>query len=212
MVKVENPEIKTMLDSLMNNPNVESDTKTGFLHSLLFQFNTKKYLTQNQFVALERIHKNYSVDYSEWHNEFKNSDKSKYFKIAVAYYRQTHYFASVVTKVQKDSGYIPTPDEYRNICENKYAKILIEGYLAPPKYELGQLVRMRSIKHSHHLMGQLGNVIEVLEEVKSATRGNKMYKIYFPQSEQTVILEERNIAKARDKDVEAAASMKVDNY
>lgn len=201
---VTNPEIGNMINGLLNNPHVDESTKDGFIFSLKFHFEKKGCLTPAQFTALERICKNYANIDEDWYKNFVG-EKKENFKIVLDYYRRTNYFGNILNKVAKDAGYIPTQAEYRSICENKYAKILIDGYRAAPKYKLGEMVRMRNHRYQFDTTG-VGTILEVLPTVISAVRGNKLYKVYFVSTGQTVEVEERHIAIVREKDYDKMAS------
>ncbi len=210
MDKVTNPEIPAMIKKLIDNPHVDQRTKDGFLSSIDSYYRNKNFLTNGQFIALERISKNYTDCNNDWYNDYHNSDKKENFKVAVDYYRRTSYFVNIVSKVAKDSGYVPTPAEYRSICENKYAKILIDGYRAKPKFNIGDNVRTRSM-HSHYAMTGIGTILEVMPYVERAVRGNKIYKVYFVESGQSLMVDEYKIALARQKDYDKLASEPTDN-
>jgi hypothetical protein len=202
--KVTNPEIANMINNLMNNPHVDESTKVGFITSLKFQYDAKKYLTSGQYVALERICKNYANINEDWYKDFEG-EKRENFKIVLDYYRRTNYFGNILSKVAKDAGYIPTEAEYRSICENKYAKVLIEGYRAAPKYKLGEMVRIRNQRYGYDSHG-VGTVLEVMPHVNNAVRGNKIYKVYFVTSGETLEMEERHIAIVRQSDYDKMAN------
>jgi hypothetical protein len=204
MDKVTNPDIAVKLKNLLDNPQVDSHTKDGFLTSLSLQFKAKGFLSNNQNVALERIVANYSFDNLEWKQKFLNSEMKENFKVVVDFYRRTSYYANIVSKVNKDAGYIPTPSEYTAICDNKYAKLVIEGFRGIAKYKLGEMIRLRE-KNGITSGSGIGTIIEVTNSVYSACRGNKVYRVYFAETGRTLELEERKIALARQKDYDSIA-------
>jgi len=205
MDKVTNPEIALKIKNLIDNPQVDERTKQGFLTSILEQFNKKGFLSNNQNIALERIVSNYSFDNIEWKRNFLESDKKNNFKIVVDYYRKTGYYPNIIAKVTKDGGYIPTPNEYTAICENKYAILLIKGVTSPAKYNLGDMIRLRPQYLNRFAVSGIGTVIEVTNKVFSACNGNKVYRIYFVDGAKTIECEERMIALARQKDYDSIA-------
>lgn len=203
MDKVMNPEIGTKIKNLLDNPQVDERTKLGFLASLKYQYDRTGCLTGNQYTALVRIVENYSFDNATWKQDFLTSTKKDDFKIVVNFYRKTGYFANIVSKVNKDAGYIPTPKEFDSIATNKYAKMVIAGIRDTPKYKLGEMVRVRKpyrMDSYYFANTTVGTVLDYGDEIFTACNGNKVYKVYFASIGSTFDIEERKIAVARERD------------
>ena len=193
--QVKSDKIPEMLSWLMANNDVSPASKQGFLTSLTDFHKRKGYLSDRQFIALERMYQNYSVDTSEWKNNF-DEVKKKNFKICVDFYSRSKYYGNIVSKALKDTNYIPSEKEYRAICENKYAAVIIREYEAPALYSVGAMVRLRK-KPEYGI----GNILEVMPVITAAVRGGKTYKVYFSSMERPLEIQERHIANVRDCDL-----------
>ena len=201
--KVESPKIVIMLDFLLNHPDVGSGAKQGFLSSLQNFYKKMNYLSDKQYIALERMYADYSVNHSEWRQNFSD-EKKNIFKLCCEFYKTTKWYSSIVVKYQRDQNYIPTEKEYKVLCENKYATLLISEYNKAPAYSLGEMIRVRK-KNDYGV----GNVLEILPEIDVAVRGGRKYKVYFPNigNGNTLIMQERHIARVRDCDLNKMSEM-----
>ena len=96
--------------------------------------------------------------------------------------------------------FIPTPRQYRAMCENKYAKKVLKSATCAPAFSVGQLVELRATAKVYSRKFPLGKgaIIEIgAAPVKSAAKGSKVYKVLPLGSAETIDLEERHLKKAR---------------
>jgi hypothetical protein len=114
------------------------------------------------------------------------------------YYQGTTYFRDLVDRILSDSEFIPTKKQFDAITTNKYAGKVLQGYENPAMYALGSTVQPRSgcDYRSGQQFKRGAIVISTTEAIKSACKGNRMYKILPIGSMKPVLVEERHI-KAR---------------
>jgi hypothetical protein len=104
----------------------------------------------------------------------------------------------LATKILEDSEFVPTQKQYKKMCENKYAKKVLAMVGAKPLYTIGTTVLFRrpALNYANrHLDGVPCLVLEVLDEIKSAVKGGKQYKVLPYGNALPCVVEERQIKK-----------------
>ena len=94
--------------------------------------------------------------------------------------------------VVSDENYVPTLSQYNKIVENKYAKKVLAGYFAEPKFPTGSLAQLRATAPQRAFKKVM--VIKTnFNSPTSACAGNKVYQV-LPIGEITpIVVEERHI-------------------
>lgn len=134
-------------------------------------------------------------------------------KICARYYKATGYFAGLATSILEDSEFVPTERAYKKMCENKYAKKVLASARAKPLYIIGSTVVLRrpAISFStRHLEDIPCLVLAVLDEVTSAAKGGKQYKVLPYGARSPFVFEERQLKKF--KPGQKKTSKKKDTY
>jgi hypothetical protein len=179
----------------------------NFLNSLLSFLEANGDLTERQQHALRRIEERYSDEAisnrADWEKNYSEQHK-KHAQIAASYYSSSHnvagYFRDLALRVLEEPAWIPSEKQYRAMCENKYAKRVIESSIAEPKYPAGSFVMIRAGKGPYQLLQSRVPAMVVEADagpVISAAKGSKLYKI-LPMGSSTVwTVEERDIKKCR---------------
>jgi len=192
---------------LEKNFGVMSQSSKSFLNSLLNFIEKTGTLSERQEEALKTIEARYSEEAINsrvsWEKNYSEQHK-RYAQIAASYYSSSHniagYFRDLALRVLGEPDWIPSEKQYRAMCENKYAKRVIESSVAEPKYPAGSFVMVRAGKGPYQLLQSRvpAMVIEAdAGPVISAAKGSKLYKI-LPMGSNTVwTLEERDIKKCR---------------
>ena len=128
-----------------------------FLISIEDYFNKKSRVSYAQEGVIERMLGKYSDDNIKKLNDWKNSwspEKQRIFDICVKYYEQAGYFSHIVNQVEKNKKYIPNEKTFVKMCENKYAKKVIEVCDADPVWPIGGVATLRkTLKYNdarHH--------------------------------------------------------------
>ena len=198
--------VSERVDKLLANQEVINTSTVKFLESIRNFYAQHKEITGRQEEALIKIENRFSVvavkKREEWEAAY-DDEKRRIAKICAEYYQcQGHYFADLASAIVADPGFIPTEKQYRALCENRYAKKVIESAEAKPKYPIGSFVAARAVcPHIVRVALLGGKAAMVIESdcapIVSAARGSKQYKILPIGSSQAIEVEERFIKRAR---------------
>lgn len=173
VVKVEDPTIPARIDTLLAKPDI-NDWEKNFLTSIKTGFEKYKSLTEGQNRTFVNIEKRYDADAIAARNAWiaaYDSVKANNFKTMMEYYIGTVYYKGIVEKYRANKDYIPSENEYRAVCENKYSARMLKNIDTPPKFSIGHMIVYKEYTQYH-----LATVIEV-GTVDSWTKGSRVYKI-----------------------------------
>ena len=184
----------------------------GFLESLKAQNLSGRVLSDKQLQHLANIESEHSDEAlsarKSWAADYLATRRATAIKVA-KYYQTGVYFGDLVRKILSDGEFVPTMKQYNAMVENKYAKKVLAGYAATPKYAPGAYVTLRSTTPNQERWpagygrGQRvenSTVCIVLgadEDIISACAGNKRYKLLPVGSALTITIEERRLKKAK---------------
>jgi len=187
-----------------------------FASSLEKGFKRKGSLTPAQLPWLDKLVDKYDKDKMNqraacrqaWVDTYRNDvEKKRVFEICIEYYENNKpYFGQVIAAYRADEkGYVPTQKTYYKMCENKYAKKVIDERNKAPVFAEGEMVALRGGKvaswhRGHHVSKNAPNtalIIESLDTVVSAAKGSKQYLCLPVGGTQTFITEERYLKKIR---------------
>ena len=178
----------------------------NFTHSLRTQVASGRTLSEKQIEILEKIESKYTDEAlskaAEWTAAWGETEKAEW-AMLMRYYASTGYYRNLVLSWQLNQDTAPTMRDYTRITENKFARKILDGWRAEPKYAAGSMVSLRtSAKHAHRrsLVKGVGGVIKAnAEEPSSACRGNKSYEVLPVGGANTILIEERYLKTARVK-------------
>tara|TARA_B100000886_G_C20387124_1_gene476590 strand:+ start:225 stop:863 length:639 start_codon:yes stop_codon:yes gene_type:complete len=208
-------DIKLQIAEVMARP-VCTGWDRGFLESIMDQLDRGRTLSEKQlqtaFKVIGRNGEEAQAVHNEWHDVYEKEHKEDA-NILAAYYNTTGYFSELTRDILK--GHVPDMRAYTKMRGNKYAQKVLDAHHADPKYPAGTLVGARANCYSKnigiaspttwHAQDQAvkafrskgGLVIRVLNVIRSAAKGAKMYKILPIGSTIPVIIEERFIKLKR---------------
>jgi hypothetical protein len=181
------------------------DWTRNFCTSIAEGFKKYKGLTQKQFDIFVKQEHRATPEFAQARDDWRasyNESKRNIARVCAEYYKANPpYFGDLVAKVLSDPNFVPTPRQYKAMCENKYAKKVLKSATCAPAFSVGQIIELRSTA-SHKLSKSFplgkGAIIEIgAAPIKSAAKGSKVYKVLPLGSAETVELEERHIKKAR---------------
>ena len=139
----------------------------------------------------------------DWEESW-TEEKAHNLRLIAEYYRGTGYFTSLARQVLRDPAYIPPRKAYEKMCENKYAKRVLEIASGTPAYPEGTTVMLRATaksKLSNTKFNKLKNnplfVLRVLPHVHSSAKGAKLYEILSGCSCDVLRIEERFLKSYR---------------
>ena len=178
----------------------------NFTHSLRTQVASGRTLSEKQIEILEKIESKYTDEAiskaSAWASAWGETEKGEW-AVLMRYYASTGYYRNLVLSWQLDQDAVPSLRDYTRITENKFARKILDGWRAEPKYAAGSMVLLRtSAKFAHRkaVAKGVGVVIKTnADEPKSACRGNKIYEVLPVGGVGTIMIEERYLKNARVK-------------
>lgn len=201
-------EIEDRIFALLANKKVNAKTEF-FLCSLLDNMKQWGQLTERQEEALNKIELDHTDEAitrrAEWEANW-TEEKRKIAVVCARYYaRNGAYFNDIASDVLNGRDFIPTEKQFKAMCENKYAKKVLENAFGEPKYSIGSFVILRECapRHHYHRMGNKlwyhpSLVIETgVSIVTTSAKGGKKYKILPVGSSDPIVIEERYIKKMR---------------
>lgn len=184
------------IEHLMVQPDLNNWEK-NFLTSIKDYFVKYNKLSDGQSNHLEKIAQRYTADAvkqrDEWYASWNDEKKDKFKKI-VDYYSMSVYYTTIIRKAQDNPDYIPTQKEYDTIVNNKYAQRYLNNLNSAPKYQVGDLVQIRS---SWYRQGEIGTIIEV-RNIDSWVSGSRKYLVNLLGEDDAREWEERGLKKFRE--------------
>tara|TARA_B100000989_G_scaffold46334_2_gene29908 strand:+ start:7272 stop:7898 length:627 start_codon:yes stop_codon:yes gene_type:complete len=188
----------------------------GFLESILSQLEKGRLLSEKQVATATKVilrnGEHAQSLHDEWESVYINEHKSDALVLA-QYYNTTGYFSELTRDILK--GLVPDMRAYTKMRGNKYAQTVLQAHYAVPKYAAGTLVAARANCYTKNIglsapttwssqdmaakafLTKGGLVIRVLDVIRSAAKGAKIYKILPIGSTIPVIIEERFIKLKR---------------
>jgi len=206
-------EIKNMINALADYIPQASQWEQNFFESVKSQFEKRHTLSPRQIEIVQKIAEKFSPEaikereswYSSWDEE-----KAETLRVCVDYYIGTGYFRGVIERVKAGEDFIPTPKQFKSMCQNKYAEKIMAAYRAEPKFPVGSLATLRaaksrsvgymSTKYHPTGFGELNVLILTTDEpIVSAAVGAKRYKVMMVGGIDTFYCEERDLKKMKRK-------------
>jgi hypothetical protein len=131
-----------------------SSWEQGFIESIVGQMKKGRTLSENQerivTRCLEKTSPENVASREEWEKEYVEQHRETAL-LCARYYKMAGYFSNLANAVLNDENYIPTREHYTKMCENKYAKKVIENVSTPFQFGLGDLARVRKTITYNHL-------------------------------------------------------------
>lgn len=194
------PDMLDRLTQARERSDLLSDWENGFVESLASQYDKLSNLSPRQVEIFERIEsQKLSTSAQEarqqWNEQYDNK-KRRTARICAQYYLSIGYFTNLATNVLEKPGFIPSEKAWKKMCENKYAKKVLETHDAAPKYEVGSLVTFRTTADWAHRVTAGDKpcvVITVGTLVRSAAKGAKPYEVLPFGAQKTILCEERHL-------------------
>ena len=125
----------------------------GFIESVSDQLKRGRSLSSNQERVVNRCIEKTTpekiAEREEWAKEYRAKHRETAL-LCARYYKAQGYFHTMVQNLMDDEDFVPSRENYTKMCENKYAKRVIENSKAPFQFGLGDLARVRkTIGHNH---------------------------------------------------------------
>lgn len=190
--------IVVRLEQLLARIEDRSSWACGFAESVLTQAKEGKVLSRRQLEIVAKLELENTDEVLEQRSGFaaKYNDESTGLKermtIASKYYMTTPYFRDIARLVTSHENFVPTLSQYNKVVENKYAKKILAGYFAEPKFPTGSLAQLRATA-PQRAFKKVMVIKPNYTSPTSACAGNKVYQV-LPIGETTpIVVEERHI-------------------
>ena len=171
----------------------------GFTESVLAQAKEGKVLSRRQLEIVAKLELENTDEVLEQRAGFATqyNDESTGLKermtVASKYYMTTPYFRDIAREVLENENFVPTLSQYNKIVENKYAKKILAGYYAEPKFPVGSLAQLRATAPVRHANKKVMIITANFQPPVSASAGNKVYQVLPIGETVPVVVEERHI-------------------
>jgi|ETNvirenome_6_85_1030632.scaffolds.fasta_scaffold06543_4 hypothetical protein len=177
-----------------------------FLASIRDQAQTRS-LSTRQNDILQKIEAKLSstkiAEAREW-TQCWDEAKADTAQTIAQYYSGSGYFSALSRQILTDPTYIPSKKAYEKMCENKYAKRVLEIAAAEPAYAEGSTVMLRTTAKNTLSFAKFNKlkecplfVLKVLPQIESAAKGAKLYEILSGRSCEVFRIEERFLKSYR---------------
>ncbi len=203
------------IEKLLNEPHTVTLTnwERNFLSSIHQQAAAGREFSPAQLNVLERIEKQNSQEQrdimEEWLSKW-DSERAEIAKVVANYYYSVgHYFQKLCRKVLFENKPL-SPNEYKKLCENRFATKVIEEHFKAPKFQSQEIVQLRSnITANRHYYVENGGVMVKIQNmhaivletdalpVKRAAMGAKVYKVLPFGSPKSYYVSESDLKKSR---------------
>ena len=201
-------EIKSLLDSLADYIPQASQWEQGFFESVKAQFDRKHTLSDRQVETVQKIAGKFSPaaiqERKAWYESFTDAQRET-MRVCADYYKGTGYYKDLVHSILSNSEFVPSPKQYKMLCENKYAEKVLDAYRAEPKFPVGSLATLRKIRSNGYMAisgAPAWRDINVLvlttnEPIVSSAKGAKRYKCMIVGGTDTFYCEERDLKRMK---------------
>jgi hypothetical protein len=201
-------EIKSLLDSLADYIPQASQWEQGFFESVKAQFDRKHTLSDRQVETVQKIAGKFSPaaiqERKAWYESFTDLQRET-MRVCADYYKGTGYYKDLVHSILSNSEFVPSPKQYKMLCENKYAAKVLDAYRSEPKFPVGSLATLRKIRSNGYMAisgAPAWRDINVLvlttnEPIVSSAKGAKRYKCMIVGGTDTFYCEERDLKRMK---------------
>ena len=199
-----NEEIKSLLTSVADFVPQASQWEQGFFESVKSQFDKNHTLSVRQIETVQKIAAKFSPEAirerEAWYESFGDAQREN-LRVCADYYKSTGYYRDLVERILTDSNFVPSPKQYKMMCENKYAEKVLNAYRAEPKFPVGSLATLREMR-SNGYMAITGApawaevnvlVLTTNDPIVSSAKGCKRYKCMIVGGTDTFYCEERDL-------------------
>jgi hypothetical protein len=189
----------------------------GFLESILEQHAKGRTLSIKQKQTLGKVLARNDDEAQKGHDNWSNVYEREYKReahILAAYHTRQPYYKPMSADILADK--VPERGKFLRMYDNKYSKKVIAQHGMAPKYEVGSYLIPRAgfstykdvefpsdmvwssqNKVVQNFSKRGGFVVEVCEDIHSAAKGAKRYKLLPIGETISIIVEERHLKRGR---------------
>ena len=161
--------------------------ENGFIESVSDQLKRGRSLSSNQERVVNRCIEKTTpekiAEREEWVKEYRAKHRETTL-LCARYYKEQGYFHNMVQNLMDNEDFVPSRENYTKMCENKYAKRVIENSIAPFQFGLGDLAQVRKTIGHNHL---------------SPARGSEAFHHMKMRNEPVIIIDQRDPMEKPDQ-------------
>jgi len=180
-----------------------TDWERSFLGSLLDSAKKWGRLTARQHEVYQRIERKSDPAHikavNDWRANFTEEMREAAVFAANYYKANPPYFGDAATRILNDSSYIPSEKLYRKMVLNKYVQRAMQHAKSGPLYAVGSMVTVRNSQSVTGALrayrGQPVLVVEAQQDVTSATKGARIYRVLPIGGDTPIETQERYLKK-----------------
>ena len=176
------------IDRLLNNKDKLSQVELNFITHV----QNKQIFSPPEEESINKIYNRYCEN--QWSISY-NKKKRRIMKTCASFWvNNPPRFSELAARVLNDSEFVPTKEQYREMCENKEARNFLNPDVAKPLYPVGSLVKIRRPSSrpgtwAQDLIGKLGVVIRARKNEQVYPRGNSNFLYHvLPQGCSEIIM------------------------
>ena len=199
-----NPElVKRIEKTAARGTSTLTDWERSFLGSLLDSAKKWGRLTAKQHEVYQRIERKSDPANikaaNDWRANFTDEMRAAAVFAANYYKANPPYFGDAAERILNDSSYIPSEKLYRKMVLNKYVQRAMQHAKSGPLYTVGTMVTVRNSQSVKGLLARHRNqpvlIVEAQQDVTSATKGARKYKVLPIGGDKPIETEERYLKK-----------------
>ena len=174
----------------------------GFLESVLGQARQGYTLSARQLEVIAKLESENTDSHLSERKVFvqRYTDESTGLReralVAAKYYLTTPYFRDIALQIVENDEFVPSFSQYNKIVENKYAKKILAGHFAEPKFPTGSLIQFRATSPTRANKKAMVIATDHRTPV-SPSAGNKVYQVLPIGETVPVVIEEKHLKKWR---------------
>ena len=204
-----NPELVERIEkTAARGTSMLTDWERNFLGSLLDSAKKWGRLTAKQHEVYQRIEKKMDPEVQaaaqSWRENFTPEMREQLVFAANYYKANPPYYGEAAQRILTDEDYTPSEKLFRKMVQNRYVQRALANAAAGPKFAAGSMATVRDNDLTRDYRArmrpyrnQMVMVIEVEEDVKSATKGARKITVLPVGGTETIITEERCLKAAR---------------
>ena len=199
-----NPELVARIEkTVAQGVSTLTDWERSFLSSLLESANKWGRLTAKQHEVYQRIERKSDPANikaaNDWRDNFTDEMRAAAVFAANYYKANPPYFGDAAERILNDSSYIPSEKLYRKMVLNKYVRRAMQHAQSGPLYTVGSMVTVRNSQSVKGALARYRNqpvlIVEAQQDVTSATKGARKYKVLPVGGDKPIETEERYLKK-----------------
>jgi hypothetical protein len=204
-----NPELVERIEkTAARGTSMLTDWERNFLGSMLESVKKWGRLTAKQHEVYQRIEKKTDPEVQaamrSWREGFTPEMRGQLVFAANYYKANPPYFGEVADHILTDKNYTPSEKLFRKMVQNRYVQRALANAMAGPKFAAGSIALVRDNDLTRDYRGRMSPyrnqmvvVIEVEDDVKSATKGARKITVLPVGGTETIITEERCLKAVR---------------